>query len=174
MHLCRSGNVTHPFLGIKLQSGRFCHSLLPIGKLMIGVDVCQDGTLELDLLSYGFAIDAQKSGSPNWLSNITIVASLSHLRFKSTSSARDSCTMSLKFLPTLWPVDNAYNSLSAELSAIFFSLLDCQWIRCLTVPHVRNMAIPTCDCLPAGAKEESVQTVNSVRLNLLDVRFGNG
>ena len=25
-------------------------------------------------------------------------------------------------------------------------------MRCLTVPYVRNTAIPVCDCLPAGAK----------------------
>ena len=34
---------------------------------MIGIDVCQHGILELDLLSNGLTIDAQISCPPTWV-----------------------------------------------------------------------------------------------------------
>ena len=39
-------------------------------------------------------------------------------------------------------------------------------------PVGQEYGYPVCDCFPAGAKEESVWTVNSVRLNLLDALSG--
>ena len=60
---------------------------------------------------------------------MAIAAVLSHRNVIMTFVAKDSLIKSLKFLATFLAEARAHISLSAELSAIFGSLKDCQWIK---------------------------------------------
>ena len=60
---------------------------------------------------------------------MAMAAVLSQRSVIMTLVAKDSLIKSLKFLATFLAEARAYNSLSAELSAIFGSLSDCQWIK---------------------------------------------
>ena len=60
---------------------------------------------------------------------IAIAAVLSQRSDMTMEVEKDSLMSSLKFLAAFHAEAKAYSSLSAELSAIFGSLSDCQWIR---------------------------------------------
>ena len=60
---------------------------------------------------------------------MAIAAMLSHLSVTMTLVAKESLIRSLKFLATFLAEAKAYSSLSAELSAIFGSLSEWQWIK---------------------------------------------
>ena len=60
---------------------------------------------------------------------MAMAAVLSQRSVIMTLVAKDSLIKSLKFLATFLAEARAYNSLSAELSAIFGSLSDCQCIK---------------------------------------------